>query len=449
MPEHPSTADVPMVAHIRSDAASLSEAHGSVAIPYGAGFWRKLFAFAGPGYLVAVGYMDPGNWATDIAGGARFGYALLSMVVLSNFMAILLQTLAARLGVASGRDLAQTCRDRFSRPAALGLWVLAEIAIAATDLAEVIGSAIALNLLFGLPMALGVVLTSADVLIVLYLQQHRFRYVEALVVVLIAGIAGCFAIELALTRPAITEVLKGMVPTTEVFRNRDMLYIAIGILGATVMPHNLYLHSSIVQTRKYGDSEESRAEAMRFSTLDTVVALMSALFINGAILIVSAASFHGTGYEHVADISDAYKLLAPLLGTTLASTLFALGLLFSGQNATLTGTLAGQIVMEGFLALRVRPWLRRLGTRLLAIIPALIVIAVAGERGSAQLLIFSQVILSLQLPFAVFPLVRFTDDRRVMGRFANPWWVKMIAWPMAVLIAVLNLWLLWQVVAGI
>jgi manganese transport protein len=350
--------------------------------------------------------------------------------------------------VASGRDLAQACRDRFSRPAAIALWALAEVAIAATDLAEVIGSAIALNLLFGLPLALGVILTSADVLIVLYLQQHRFRYVEALVVLLIAGIAGCFAIELALTRPDVREVLAGVLPTTEIFRNREMLYIAVGILGATVMPHNLYLHSSIVQTRKYGDSEESRAEAMRFSTLDTVVALMSALFINGAILIVAAASFHGTGYEHVADISDAYKLLAPLLGTTLAATLFALGLLFSGQNATLTGTLAGQIVMEGFLNLRVRPWLRRLGTRLLAIVPALIMIAVAGGRGSAQLLIFSQVILSLQLPFAVFPLILFTDDRRIMGRFANPWWVKLVAWPMALLIAVLNLWLLWQVVSG-
>ncbi|MGE5362218.1 MAG: Nramp family divalent metal transporter [Bacteroidales bacterium] len=449
MSDHPSTSDGPIVSRVRTDTVSLSEAHGSVPIPYGAGFWRKLFAFAGPGYLVAVGYMDPGNWATDIAGGARFGYALLSMVVLSNFMAILLQTLAARLGVASGRDLAQTCRDRYSRPTAIALWALAEVAIAATDLAEVIGSAIALNLLFGLPLAIGVVLTSADVLLVLHLQQHSFRYVEALVVLLIAGIAGCFAIELALTRPNLFEVARGVLPTTEIFRNREMLYIAVGILGATVMPHNLYLHSSIVQTRKYGDSEESRGEAMRFSTLDTVVALMSALFINGAILIVSAASFHGTGYEQVADISDAYKLLAPLLGTTLASTLFALGLLFSGQNATLTGTLAGQIVMEGFLALRVRPWLRRLGTRLLAIIPALIVIALAGERGSAQLLIFSQVILSLQLPFAVFPLVRFTDDRRVMGRFANPWWVKAIAWPMAVLIAVLNLWLLWQVVAGL
>ncbi len=441
--------DIPFVSHVRADSVSLPEAHGSVAIPTGAGFWRKLFAFAGPGYLVAVGYMDPGNWATDIAGGARFGYALLTMVLISNVMAILLQTLAARLGVASGRDLAQACRDRYSRTAAVALWILAEIAIAATDLAEVIGSAIALNLLFGLPLVLGVLLTSFDVLIVLYLQQHRFRYVEALVVLLIAGIAGCFAIELALTRPDIFCVARGLVPGTELFRNGEMLYIAVGILGATVMPHNLYLHSSIVQTRKYKDDEASRGEAMRFATLDTVVALMSALFINGAILIVSAATFHGTRYESVADISDAYKLLAPLLGTSLASSLFALALLFSGQNATLTGTLAGQIVMEGFLELRVRPWLRRLGTRLLAIVPALVVIVLFGERGSAQLLILSQVVLSLQLPFAVFPLVRFTGDRRIMGKFVSPWWLQGLGWVMAVVIAVLNGWLLWQVVRGV
>ena len=448
MRDQGSEAEAPLVSHVRADTVSLSEAHGSVAIPYGAGFWRKLFAFAGPGYLVAVGYMDPGNWATDIAGGARFGYALLSMVVLSNVMAILLQTLAARLGVATGRDLAQACRDRYSHSTAVALWVLAEIAIAATDLAEVIGSAIALNLLFGLPMAIGVVLTSADVLIVLYLQQHRFRYVEGLVVLLIAGIAGCFAIELALTRPDLAAVARGVLPSADLLRNREMLYIAVGILGATVMPHNLYLHSSIVQTRKYGDSEESRGEAIRFATVDTFVALMSALFINGAILIVAAASFHGTGYEQVADISDAYKLLAPLLGTTLASTLFALGLLFSGQNATLTGTLAGQIVMEGFLSLRVRPWLRRLGTRLLAIIPALIVIAVAGERGSAQLLIFSQVILSLQLSFAVVPLVSFTSERAKMGEFVNSRPLRIVAWTMAFVIAVLNAWLLVQTVRG-
>jgi len=449
MAHHSDTPDVPLVSRVRAGSVSLPDVHATVSIPAGAGFWRKMFAFAGPGYLVAVGYMDPGNWATDIAGGARFGYALLTMVLLSNVMAILLQTLAARLGVASGRDLAQACRDRYSRPAAIGLWILAEIAIAATDLAEVIGSAIALNLLFGLPLTLGVVLTSLDVLLVLYLQQHHFRFVEALVVLLIAGIAGCFAIELFLVRPDMGQIAWGLLPTTELFRNRDMLYIAVGILGATVMPHNLYLHSSIVQTRKYADTQAGRGEAIRFGTIDTVVALMSALFINGAILIVAAATFHGTAFGHIADISDAYRLLTPLLGTALASTVFALALLFSGQNATLTGTLAGQIVMEGFLDLRVRPWLRRLGTRLLAIIPALITVVLYGERGSGRLLVLSQVILSLQLPFAVFPLISFTSDRRIMGRFANPWWLKAIAWPMAGLIAVLNGWLLWQLLGGI
>jgi manganese transport protein len=448
MPSNPPSPDGPLVSRVRAATVSLPDVHGSVSIPAGAGFWRKLFAFAGPGYLVAVGYMDPGNWATDIAGGARFGYTLLSVVMLSNLMAILLQTLAARLGVAAGRDLAQACRDRFPRPVAIGLWGLAEIAIAATDLAEVIGSAIALHLLFGLPLGAGVVLTSLDVLIVLYLQQHRFRFVEALVVLLIAGIGGCFAIELAFSRPDLAGVLSGLVPVKALLTDRQMLYLAIGILGATVMPHNLYLHSSIVQTRKYGDTREARGEAIRFATFDTLVALTAALFINGAILVVSAATFHGTGYEDVADITDAYKLLAPLLGTALASTLFALGLLFSGQNATLTGTLAGQIVMEGLLELRVRPWLRRLGTRLLAIVPALVTVALYGERGTGQLLILSQVVLSLQLPFAVFPLVWFTGDRRLMGDFVNPWWVKAIAWPVAVVIALLNLWLLWQLIGG-
>jgi manganese transport protein len=449
MAHHPDTPGGPLVSRVRAGSVSLPDVHATVSIPAGAGFWRKMFAFAGPGYLVAVGYMDPGNWATDIAGGARFGYALLTMVLLSNVMAILLQTLAARLGVASGRDLAQACRDRYSRPAAIGLWILAEIAIAATDLAEVIGSAIALNLLFGLPLTLGVVLTSLDVLIVLYLQQHHFRYVEALVVLLIAGIAGCFAIELFLVRPDMGQIAGGLLPTADLFRNRDMIYIAVGILGATVMPHNLYLHSSIVQTRKYADTQAGRGEAIQFATIDTVGALMLALFINGAILIVAAATFHGTSYEHIADISDAYRLLTPLLGTALASTVFALALLFSGQNATLTGTLAGQIVMEGFLDLRVRPWLRRLGTRLLAIIPALITVVLYGERGSGRLLVLSQVILSLQLPFAVFPLISFTSDRRIMGRFANPWWLKAIAWPMAGLIALLNGWLLWQLLGEI
>ena len=431
-----------------SSNLSLPEVHGSIPIPEGAGFWRKLFAFAGPGYLVAVGYMDPGNWATDLAGGARYGYTLLSVIMISNLMAILLQALAARLGIASGRDLAQACRDSYSKPTTLVLWVLCEIAIAACDLAEVIGAAIALNLLFGLPLIWGVCLTAMDVLIVLFLQHKGFRYVEALVIALILLIAGSFAVELWLARPDYAAVAIGFIPRTEIVTNPSMLYIAIGILGATVMPHNLYLHSSIVQTRKYLDSVPGKAEAIHFATIDSSVALMSALFINGAILVMSAAVFHGSGHEAVADISDAYQLLSPLLGTKGASILFAVALLCSGQNATLTGTLAGQIVMEGFINLRLRPWLRRLITRLIAIIPAIIVVILYGERGSGQLLILSQVILSLQLSFAVFPLVMFTSDKHKMGTFASPLWVQAIAWPVAVVIAVLNAYLLWQTFAA-
>jgi manganese transport protein len=428
-----------------STSVSLPEVHGSIPIP--ATFWRKLFAFAGPGYLVAVGYMDPGNWATDLAGGAKYGYTLLSVILLSNLMAILLQALAARLGIASGRDLAQACRDNYSRGTTIVLWILCEIAIAACDLAEVIGSAIALNLLFGLPMTWGVCLTSADVLLVLWLQSRQFRYVEALVVLLILGIAGSFTVELWLSKPDLSHVLSGLLPSAEIVRNPDMLYIAVGILGATVMPHNLYLHSSIVQTRRYRDDLRSKAEAVRFSVLDSTVALMFALFLNGAILVMAAATFHGTPYESVADIGDAYKLLEPLLKTGLASTLFAVALLFAGQNATLTGTLAGQIVMEGFLNIRLRPWLRRLVTRLVAIIPALITVILYGERGTGQLIVLSQVILSLQLPFAVFPLVMFTGDKSKMGELVAPVWMRALAWPVAVIIAALNAWLLWQTFA--
>jgi manganese transport protein len=432
----------------RSAAVSLPEVYRTVPVPLKGGFWRKMAAFAGPGYLVAVGYMDPGNWATDLAGGARYGYALLSVIMLSNLMAILLQALSARLGIGGGRDLAQACRDHFSRPATLVLWLLCEVAIAACDLAEVIGSAIALNLLFGLPMIWGVCLTSLDVLIVLYLQQYRFRYVEALVVLLILGIAGSFTVELWFARPDLPGVLKGFLPSPEIARNPDMLYIAVGILGATVMPHNLYLHSSIIQTRMYQDTVESRREAVRFATIDSTVALMFALFLNAAILIMSAATFHGSGHQDVADISDAYLLLSPLLGTQLASTLFAVALLFSGQNATLTGTLAGQIVMEGFLNIRLRPWLRRLITRLIAIVPALITVYLYGERGTGALLILSQVILSLQLPFAVIPLVMFVGDARKMGPLVAPKWMLSLAWPVAMLITGLNVWLLWQTFAG-
>jgi manganese transport protein len=431
-----------------STSVSLPEVHRSVPVPL-TGFWRKLFAFAGPGYLVAVGYMDPGNWATDLAGGARFGYTLLSVIVISNFMAILLQALAARLGIASGRDLAQACRDSYSKPVVFVLWALCEIAIAACDLAEVIGAAIALNLLFHIPMTVGVCITAADVLLVLYLQHQRFRYVEALVVLLILGIAGAFAVQLWLAKPAVVDMARGVLPVPDIVTNPAMLYVAISILGATVMPHNLYLHSSIVQTRKYGDDPQSRREAVGFSTIDSTVALMSALFLNGAILVVAAATFHGTGHQDVADISDAYLLLAPLLGTSVASTLFAVALLFSGQNATLTGTLAGQIVMEGFLNIRLRPWLRRLITRLIAIVPALITVILYGERGTGALLVLSQVILSLQLPFAVFPLVMFVGSRKKMGDLVAPWWMLALAWPVAIIIAGLNVYLLWQTFAGV
>src|ERR1035437_3382178 len=441
LPETPS--DPARGWRLPSSALSLPEVHGSVAIPAGAGYWRKLFAFAGPGYLIAVGYMDPGNWATDLAGGAQYGYALLSVIMLSNLMAILLQALAARLGIASVPDLAQACRDSFSRPTTIVLWVLSEIAIAAWAVWEVIGAAIALNLLFGLPLTWGVVLTALDVILVLFLQHRGFRYVEALVIGLILAIAGSFALEIWFSRPELAGVAAGFIPRVAILRDHEMLYIAIGILGATVMPHNLYLHSSIVQTRKYGDTVEDKREAIRFASIDSAVALMSALFINAAILIMAAAVFHGSGHEAVAAIGDAYKLLSPLLGTTMASVIFAIALLCSGQNATLTGTLAGQIVMEGFINLRLRPWLRRLITRLIAIIPAIIVVAWYGERGTVPLLILSQVILSLQLPFAVVPLVMFTSDRTKMGPFVNPGWVKVLAWAVAVIIAVLNGWLLY------
>jgi manganese transport protein len=391
--------------------------------------------------------MDPGNWATDLAGGARYGYTLLSVILISNLMAILLQALAVRLGIGSGRDLAQACRDSYSKPVTIALWIICEIAIAACDLAEVIGAAIALNLLFGLPLLWGVLLTAADVFIVLYLQNRGFRYVEALVVALIVVIAVSFAIEIWWAAPNPADIAAGFVPQTEIVTDPAMLYIAIGILGATVMPHNLYLHSSIVQTRRYFDTLASKTEAIRFATIDSSVALMSALFINAAILIVAASVFHGTEYESVADISDAYKLLSPLLGTTAAGVLFAVALLCSGQNATLTGTLAGQIVMEGFVNIRLRPWLRRLITRLVAIIPAVIVVVLYGERGTGALLVLSQVILSLQLSFAVFPLVSFTSDRRKMGELVSPPWIQLLAWTVAVIIAALNAYLLYQTFA--
>ncbi len=429
-------------------APSLPEAFRTVDIPAGAPWWRKMLAFAGPGYMVAVGYMDPGNWATDLAGGSRFGYTLLSVILLSNLMAILLQALALRLGIATGRDLAQACRDHYSRPVSFLLWVLCEIAIAACDLAEVIGSAIALNLLFGIPLLWGVCITAVDVLLILLLQHRGFRWLEAFVIVLVATIGMCFAFELLLAQPVVGAVLRGLIPTPEIVFNPGMLYIAIGILGATVMPHNLYLHSSIVQTRNFGHTLEAKREAIKFATIDSTLALFFAFFINAAILILAAATFHTTGNQGVADISDAHQLLTPLLGTTMASVLFAVALLASGQNSTITGTLAGQIVMEGFLNIRLPAWLRRLITRLIAIVPAVIVTALAGERGAGQLLILSQVILSMQLSFAVVPLVLFTSDKAKMGVFVNPRWVQVLAWCVAVVIGSLNGWLLIETFRG-
>ena len=427
-------------------APSLAEVYRSVPIG-GRSKWRKMLAFAGPGYLVAVGYMDPGNWATDLAGGSRFGYTLLSVILISNLMAVLLQGLACKLGIVTGRDLAQACRDNYSKPVVWALWFLCEIAIAACDLAEVIGSAIALNLLFGIALPVGVAITAFDVLLLLYLQNRGVRVLEALVITLVATVGVCFAFELVLARPDLGSVAKGFIPTMDIISNPDKLYIAIGILGATVMPHNLYLHSSIVQTRRYEENVAGRREAVRYAFIDSTIALSFALFINAAILIVAAATFHTSGNSAVAEIQDAFKLLTPLLGAG-ASTVFALALLASGQNSTITGTLAGQIVMEGFLNIRLRPWLRRLITRLIAIVPAVIVAIIGGESGTAKLLILSQVILSLQLSFAVFPLVMFTSDKLKMGEFVNPVWVKILAYLVATVIAVLNIWLLFSTVRG-
>jgi manganese transport protein len=423
---------------------SLPEVHRTVTVPSGAGFWRKLLAFAGPGFLVAVGYMDPGNWATDLAGGAQFGYTLLSVILLSNLMAILLQHLCVKLGIATGRDLAQACRDHYSRPVVWFLWIICELAIAACDLAEVVGSAIALQLLFGLPLVWGCLVTAADVMLVLLLQHRGFRYLEAVVIALIVTIGTCFAFELVLARPALGEMAAGFVPHMEILRNPQMLYLAIGILGATVMPHNLYLHSSIVQTRKYAQSAGGKREAIRFATLDSTIALMLALFINGAILVLAAAAFHRSGHQEVAAIQDAYHLLDGLLGVKFAGVLFAVALLASGQNSTLTGTLAGQIVMEGFLNIRLRPWLRRLITRAIAIVPAILVIGIFGEGKTTALLVASQVCLSMQLGFACWPLMRFTGERAKMGEFVNPLWIKLLGWGVTLIIIALNVKLLWD-----
>lgn len=423
--------------------------YGSVRIPEKGSFWRKLLAFAGPGYLVSVGYMDPGNWATDIAGGSAFGYTLLSVILLSNLMAILLQALSVRLGIATGLDLAQACRRNYPRPVSFVLWVLCEIAICACDLAEIIGTAIALKLLFGLPLLLGICLTAFDTLLILFLQNRGFRYLEAFIIALIVIVAGCFAVEMVLAQPAIQPLLMAYIPSPEIIYNPQMLYIAIGILGATVMPHNLYLHSAVVKTRNYEAANVSKREAIKFATIDSTVALMFALFINSAILILAAATFHTNGMNDVAEIEQAHELLTPLLGTAVASTLFALALLASGQNSTITATLAGQIVMEGFLELRLPPWLRRLATRLLALIPAIFVCIYYGEKGTAQLLILSQVVLSMQLPFAVIPLVQFTGSKKLMGAHRTNMVIIALAWVVAAVIVTLNVKLLLEFFAGL
>jgi manganese transport protein len=436
----------------RVDAAntlSLAEVNSTVAVPPAGGlWWRRLLAFAGPGYLVSVGYMDPGNWATDLAGGSKFGYTLLSVILLSNLMAILLQALAARLGIVTDRDLAQACRATYSPPVNFLLWLACEAAIIACDLAEVIGTAIALKLLFGIPLVGGALIAALDAFLLLLLMNRGFRFLEAFVIALLIVIAVCFAIQVTAAAPPVAGMLRGFVPSTEIFTNPEMLYIAIGIIGATVMPHNLYLHSSIVQTRAYPRNEEGRRDAIKWATADSTIALMLALFINAAILVVAAATFHKSGHSDVAEIGQAFELLSPLLGLGIASTLFAIALLASGLNSTVTATLAGQIVMEGFLDLRLPSWARRLVTRGIAIVPVVIVTAIYGERGTAQLLVFSQVILSMQLPFAVIPLVRFVSDRNKMGKFAIPVAVAAVAWLVAGIIVILNLKLLFDTLFG-
>ncbi|WP_454627624.1 Nramp family divalent metal transporter [Bradyrhizobium cenepequi] len=435
----------------RADAPntrSLPEVNSTVEIPTAGRWWRRLLAFAGPGYLVSVGYMDPGNWATDLAGGSKFGYTLLSVILLSNLMAILLQALAARLGIVTDRDLAQACRATYSPPVNFLLWVACEAAIIACDLAEVIGTAIALKLLFGIPLIGGALLAALDAFLLLLLMNRGFRFLEAFVIALLIVIATCFAIQVTAAAPPVAAMLRGFAPSSEIFTNPEMLYIAIGIIGATVMPHNLYLHSSIVQTRAYERTEEGRRDAIKWATTDSTVALMLALFINAAILVVAAATFHRSGHSDVAEIGQAFELLSPLLGLGMASTLFAVALLASGLNSTVTATLAGQIVMEGFLDLRLPSWARRLLTRGIAIVPVVVVTALYGERGTAELLVFSQVILSMQLPFAVIPLVRFVSDRRKMGKFAISTPVAAIAWFVAAVIVVLNVKLLFDTFFG-
>lgn len=428
--------------------ASLSDVHGSVAVRKTGSFWRRALAFVGPGYLVAVGYMDPGNWATSIAAGSKFGYTLLVVALISNIMAIILQSLSARLAIGTGRDLAQACRDAFPRPVAWILWLFAEIAIIATDIAEVVGTAIGLNLIFGIPLEIGVIITALDVFLILYLQKMGFRWVEAFVITLLGVIAVSFGIQIALADPNWGEVIRGFAPTTDIVTNPEMLYLALGILGATVMPHNLYLHSGIVQTRAYGDTIKDRREALTFATIDSTVALMFALLINAAILILAASTFHTSGHSDIAEIGDAHNLLAPLLGFSAAPVLFGVALLACGLNSTVTATLAGQIVMEGFLQIRLPPWMRRLITRAIAIVPAAAVTIWFGESGTGQLLILTQVVLSLQLSFAVFPLVMFTTNKKKMGELVAPVWLGLLAYAVAIIIAGLNVKLIYDFVTA-
>jgi manganese transport protein len=429
-------------------APSLSEVFGSIATRPQGPVWKKAIAFLGPGYLVAVGYMDPGNWATSLAGGSKFGYALLFVALLSNMMAILLQALCARLGIGAGRDLAQACRDAFPRSVSAALWVVTEIAICATDLAEVIGTAIGLNLLFKIPLEIGVIITALDVFLILWMQRLGFRWVESFVVALLGIIAACFAVQIALAHPDWRGVMLGFAPTTEIISNPEMLYLAIGIIGATVMPHNLYLHSGVVQTRRFGSSIEDKREAVTLATLDSTIALMFALLINASILILAAATFNRAGKTDVAELDQAHSFLAPLLGSAFAPTLFGIALLCCGLNSTVTATLSGQIVMEGFIDLRLPAWARRLTTRAIAIVPAAVVAIWYGEAGTAKLLIFSQVVLGLALPFSVVPLVMFTADRQKMGELVAARWVTVLAIVVAAIIIALNLKLIFDQVFG-
>jgi len=431
---------------VETTGRSLPEVHGSVSVGGIGGWLRRFLAFAGPGYLVSVGYMDPGNWATDLAGGAKFGYALLWVILLSNLMAMFLQTMCVRLGIAGGRDLAQACRDRYSKPVSFVLWILCEIAIIACDLAEVIGSAVALNLLFHIPLVWGVVITGFDVLLLLSAMHFGFRKIEAIVITLVTTVAVCFAVQVVLSKPEWGALATGLfIPTVP---NAEAFYIALGILGATVMPHNLYLHTALVQTRDIERTSAGMRQAIRYNTIDTIIALGAAFFVNAAILVVAAAVFHMTGHLDVSELEEAHRLLAPLLGAPIASTAFAVALLASGQSSTITGTLAGQIVMEGFLKIRIRPWLRRLITRLLAIVPAIVLIGASGGKNTVGLLVFSQVVLSMQLSFAIFPLMSFTSDRKLMGEFANSLLVKIVGYTICTVIASLNLYLLFQVLGA-